>query len=51
MNRCVLPVDILQQLTSEFEKSCQLFIGTNDKPLSVVAVRVCHEMGSSVVIL
>jgi hypothetical protein len=33
----------LLQLTFKFEKRCQLLVGTNDKPLSVVAVGVCRE--------
>ena len=37
------PFSILRHLTFEFEKRRQLFVGTNDKPLSVVAVRVCRE--------
>jgi hypothetical protein len=27
----------------EFEKRCQLFIGTYNEPLSVAAMALCHE--------
>src|SRR5437867_5628321 len=27
----------------KFEKRCQLFVGSNDEPLSVIAVRICCE--------
>jgi hypothetical protein len=27
----------------KFEKRCQFFVGGDDEPLSVVAVRICNE--------
>ena len=37
-------ITIIASHSFEFEKRCQLFVGSDDESLSVVAVRVCREI-------
>jgi hypothetical protein len=38
-----LPLCTLRQMTFEFEKRCQLLIGTHNKAISVAAMRISNK--------
>jgi hypothetical protein len=42
----LISITVIARDQFEFKNSCQLFFGTDDESLCVVAVRVCREMRS-----
>jgi len=42
--RCgLISITVIAGDSFKFKKRCQLFVGADDEPLTVVAVRVCRE--------